>query len=589
MTRQSASNRNNQASLIIDGADAWSNSVKNPLRNYPGRVAEGSDATDRLFPLASPTYPTFDDIPDNPKVYVTGTCIARTIENTLLKTNAVLLSRDDGLKRKEGSGNLYGVLTKYNLPAMVNEFIWALSPDQMAHTPDQFIEHRPGEFVDLQLGGTEVRGSVEMLTAHRTLFNNLYAKSRDADVIIIPLAAIEVWYDTQFDVYLNYRPSRKMCIANSGRFELRVLNYQGVMEHLQTLHTLLRKTCKPTAKILYAITPAATPMTYLDADAMHQSVYTKSLQHAAIQDFLATINDPQAGYVPFYEANILQDQRVNFIPLDYRHMTKAIGMRYVGQMMKTLKPNDITFLEVYSIGTANALLQIDEKDKAFDVLNNPKLDGSQNIDLLELKSSLASKLSQTDIALECYRKILQFSPDDPAELLSKLAHSGLKIGALEFVREMIDSFARQFPDETDHLELLNSLYSKRAKDVDPAGRKMITQRMHALWTEQKYDEVIQLLDQHKTLTSQNANLCFQKGLAYSKLHQSEAALENFDHAITHFPDHHLSLERATLLAIQLGMFDRANDYINLHEARFLSRIEPRERMAAQYEKKRNSA
>lgn len=588
MTRQSAPVRDKHSSLIIDGADAWSNSVKNPLRNYPGRVAKESDAIDRLFPLASPTYPTFEDIPDNPKVYVTGTCIARTIENTLLKTNAVLLSRDDTLKRKEGTGNLYGILTKYNLPAMVNEFIWALDPEQMKHSSDQFIEHRPGEFVDLQLGGTEVRGSVEMLTAHRALFNNLYAKSSDADVIIIPLAAIEVWFDTKFDVYLNYRPSRKMCIQNPGRFELHVLNYQGVMDHLRTLHKLLRDKCKPTAKILYAITPAATPMTYLSADAMHQSVYTKSLQHAAVHDFLATIDDKQAGYLPFYEANVLQDQRVNFIPLDYRHMTKAIGMRYVGQMMKTLKPDDITFLEVYAVGTANALLQIDEKDKAYDVLCDPKLDGSQNHDFLELKATIASKLSHVDVAIECYRKILQFSPEQSAELVAKIAHMGLKIGALSFAREMIDTFARINPDETDHLELLNSLYAKRSEDVDPAGRKKITQRVQALWSQRQYDEVIQLLDQNKSLTFQFSNLCFQKGLAYSKLHQNEAALEIFNHAIVNFPEHHLSLERATLLAIQMGLFDRANEYIKLHETRFSARIEPRERMTVQYEKKRNS-
>lgn len=553
-----------------DGVDAWKGFITNPLRNYPGRVADGAEGEDRLYPFASPTYPRFDAMPADPKVFVTGTCIARTLENQLLHAGCKVTSRDDQLSDHVESGNEFGILTKYNLPAMLNEFYWAMDRDVQHAGEVSYIEHSEGEYIDLQHGSTEIRGSIELLQDFRARFASLYAKAADADIIVIPLASIEVWYDSVAECYLNFRPTRKFCMTHPGRFSLRILDYDTLRTMLLDGHHLLRQHCKPNTCILYAVTPAATPVTFAGGDAMLETIHAKSLQRAVIQDVLLSENDPRAGYLPFWEATLLQDHRANFISKDYRHMAPEMGMRLAGQMMTTLYPDNLRYKELYAIGTSKCFDIINDAQKSFDMMDSDFDPATVSTGFLKQRAHAARRAGHHKIALECHLAI-QDTLDASAQNLRYAILACYNLGESDEADRLMERFRAEYSDMIEMLEGLEKRHAaipKRSRPKLPPELRDIMNKANALNSDGRPQEAEALFVHHEADIADYVVPRWHKFITHTKTRNVAAALDEGQRFVMDFPDHYQGLEQYLLLCMRNDQGDRIDPLIRLHKERF---------------------
>jgi hypothetical protein len=293
----------------LPAAQAYEKAAQNKLRRYPSPNKDG----DRLYPLASPMGNPSFQFEKTDTFYAIGSCFARNVEAALTNANLRVLSREFDLgKIGESLGEAYNFFNKYSVHSIYNELLWALERETFPGEEIIYPLREGKKYCDLQLGSAKLEFSPKEILEFRHKYLDSLAQVADADVIILTLGYVETWYDKELGIYLNIAPPAALCKAHPDRFEFRVLSYEDVMQGMNDIYDLLKKHRTKPLKMLVTVSPVPLLSTFRDMDVLVANTYSKSVQRAVLECFVADKSD--VDYFPSYEFVILSNPRRRWLP-----------------------------------------------------------------------------------------------------------------------------------------------------------------------------------------------------------------------------------------------------------------------------------
>ena len=313
---------------IIPGVQALQIARNNPQAKYP---RPGKDE-DRLFPVPRPVGRPSFTIDRDAKIFTIGSCFAREVDKALRDLGFTVISRDSALDTEvERSGQDESLYNKYIVHSILNELRWAIDPS-IAHPGQAALVFNGSKWTDPQLGGPSFSGTLDQMLNFRIVFGATMARVKEADVVIITLGLVEAWYDKVSKLYLNGVPPLRSVKAEPDRFELRVLDYAEILEAMEQIHILLSNFGKPGWKMLLTVSPVALLSSFQDEDVLVANTYSKSVQRAAAEVFVARHDN--VDYFPSYEFVSLGSSKENWAH-DYRHVHPKVVSRIMSSVMSS--------------------------------------------------------------------------------------------------------------------------------------------------------------------------------------------------------------------------------------------------------------
>ena len=312
----------------ISATQAYANAKSNKLRSYPSPKRDG----DRLYPLASPSAkPSFTMKPTD-TVFTIGSCFARNVESALLETGMTVTSNESDLGVIGDSlGFTPNFFNKYSIHSIYNDLKWAFERDTYPGDDIIYPMHKDGLYADMQLGMSKLAFEMADIRDFRTRYLDVMARAKDADVVIITLGYVETWYDNKLGIYLNTSPPQPLIKADPDRFVFRVLSYNDILTALHDVHALLIKHRTKPLKMLVTVSPVPLLSTFRDVDVLVANTYSKSVQRAAIDEF---IRDAEGvDYFPSYEFVILSNPELAWARGDYRHVSPDLVARIMSNVI----------------------------------------------------------------------------------------------------------------------------------------------------------------------------------------------------------------------------------------------------------------
>lgn len=312
--------------------EAFDAARQNKLRRYPSPEAGGA----RLYPLVNPGITPGFSIGAQDSIFAIGSCFARNLEGALHSAGMNVLSRKPDLGPiGEAVGAASNFLNKYTAPSILNDLRWALERDSF---PGEEIIYPVGEgiYCDPQLGLVRLPYEMDQILEMRRRYLDKMAQVAQADVVIVTLGYVEAWYDRELELYLNIAPPPRLCQTMPERFEFRVLGFADVLQALEDIHALLTRHRRKPLKMLLTVSPVPLVSTFRDVDVMVANAYSKSVQRAAAETFVA--GKPDVDYFPSYEAVTLSNPTICWARGDYRHVSPDIVARIMSNVLVSYIP-----------------------------------------------------------------------------------------------------------------------------------------------------------------------------------------------------------------------------------------------------------
>ncbi|NDV01514.1 GSCFA domain-containing protein [Pseudoroseicyclus tamaricis] len=399
----------------LTATEAMARARTNPLRRFPAPDRDG----ERLYPLASPSCAPSFEIARSDSVFAIGSCFARNIERALDEAGMRVLSREFSLGEVgESLDDAANFFNKYSIHSVLNEITWALERERFPGR-DILYPGAKGTWFDAQLGMARLDFPPEEILAFRHRYLDGLKAVVEADVVILTLGYVETWYDRALGLYLNVMPPMQAIRAEPERFEFRVLSYRDVLEGLEQLHALLcRHRTKP-LKMLVTVSPVPLLATFRDMDVLVANAYSKSVQRAALDEFL--IGKAGVDYFPSYEFVTLSSPEVAWSRNDYRHVAPELVDRIMSNVLTRYLPGgaEADPGAVTGEGLVSSAKMLSRLEKYDDVLalmeaNRALADGSA--EALILEATAARRIDALETAWTALTKATEIDPARPDAL-----------------------------------------------------------------------------------------------------------------------------------------------------------------------------
>lgn len=255
-----------------------------------------------LYPIALPEHAGLFALDHSDRIFCIGSCFAREIEAVLRREGFSVLSlpsAHDGSQEPDPSPNVYTVAA---------------------------IHHVVCGSLGVGTGGT---------APFEETYARLFARLREASVLIITLGLSEVWFDRQRDVYLNEMPSVRALRNSPERYELRVLDFSETLTLLSsTIHVVNEQL--PGCRVLLTVSPVPMYGSFRADDVFLSNAYSKSVLRACVDHVRVAF--PAVDYFPSYEMATLSDHRLVWGDADYRHVDREFVSVIVNHAMASLFP-----------------------------------------------------------------------------------------------------------------------------------------------------------------------------------------------------------------------------------------------------------
>ncbi len=421
---------------------------RNDLRRYPAPDRDG----DRLYPLASPTVtPSFRIGPED-TIFAIGSCFARNVERALEGAGKRVLSREFDLGEigasLEDPANFFN---KYSIHSVLNEVRWALERDSYPGA-EALYQVGPDRFVDAQLGMARLDFPVEAILAFRHRYLDAMAAVAEADVLILTLGYVETWFDRRLGLYLNVIPPTQMIKEDPSRFEFRVLSYGDVLRGLEDLHALLRRHRAKPLKMLVTVSPVPLLATFRDMDVLVANAYSKSVQRAALDEFL--LGKEGVDYFPSYEFVTLSNPTVAWSRGDYRHVS--------GDVVARIMDNVLTRYVEGAAGTgglsregllssARMLSRLGHHEELVQLCAANRALADSDPEVLMLEAASARRLDRLDDSFGALARAQAIAPERP-DALERMIMLCRPMRQKARARELLDRHAAAFPARVEFRE-----------------------------------------------------------------------------------------------------------------------------------------
>jgi len=279
--------------------------------------------------------------------FMIGSCFARGLESVLAGNGFTVRSVSKEFDRfnHSGVGTPLGATNRYNTGAILNEFRWALDP--ASPFPEQAVVDIDGELsFDPHMNPTLKLADRATTLERRNIYTGVMRQVATADVIIITLGLVEVWYDTRVGVVTNVTPDPRVVRQDPERFVFRRLTYVENLDNLEAVHALLAEFGKAGHKIIVTVSPVPLMTTFTDEDVVVANSYSKNTLRAVATDFMERHDN--VDYFPSYEIVMNTDPKAAWIP-DRRHVRGDLA----NQIMKLFISRWITEGQTRKIKSAD--------------------------------------------------------------------------------------------------------------------------------------------------------------------------------------------------------------------------------------------
>jgi len=418
---------------------------KNDLRRYPSPERDG----DRLYPLASPTGRPSFRIGAQDTIYAIGSCFARNVEKALEGVGKRVLSREFDLGEIGGSiEDAANFFNKYSIHSVLNEVRWALERETF---PGADLLYRIGEdrYMDAQLGMARLDFPVDTILAFRHRYLDAMKAVATADVVILTLGYVETWFDRRLGLYLNVIPPMQAIRAEPERFEFRVLSYADVMEGLNELHALLVRHRSKPLKMLVTVSPVPLLATFRDMDVLLANAYSKSVQRAALDEFL--LDKTGVDYFPSYEFVTLSNPSVAWSRSDYRHVSADVINRIMGNVLDRyiVAEADHTALSRDAlVSSVKMLMKMANHQDAADLIGQNRDLVDQDAELLMIEATAARRLERLDLSFDALGKAREIAPGKP-DALERMIMLCRPLRRRTEAKALLGQHERAFPARAD--------------------------------------------------------------------------------------------------------------------------------------------
>lgn len=444
----------------VSAADAYARARTNKLRRYPSPDSDG----DRLYPLASPTASPSFRIGEDDTIFAIGSCFARNVEKALQSAGKRVLSREFELGEIGDSlGDTANFFNKYSIHSVLNELRWALDRETF---PGKDILYDLGKerYSDPQLGIPKLEFPFEKILEFRHAYLDAMAQVATADVIILTLGYVETWYDTQLDLYLNIAPPVQLVKSDPDRFQFRVLSYQDVLSALEDFYALLVKHRSKPLKMLVTVSPVPLLATFRDMDVLVANTYSKSVQRAALDEFL--LNKEGVDYFPSYEFVTLSNPTVAWSRGDYRHVSPDVVARIMSNVLVKYVEGaeDMSaaqasgggeeMTEQALLSSARMMLKLEDYPAVIDLAQQNRALVDQNADILLIEANALRRTNQIEEAFAALEKAADLAPEQhaPLERLIGLCRPLRRKGA---AKRFLQKHEKNFPERTEFRGRIN--------------------------------------------------------------------------------------------------------------------------------------
>jgi hypothetical protein len=420
---------------------------RNDLRKYPAPDKDG----DRLYPLASPNCSPSFQIGADDTIFAIGSCFARNVEKSLEGAGKRVLSREFQLGPiGESLGEAANFYNKYSIQSVTNEVRWALERETFPGA-DLLYDQGRGSYSDCQLGMAKLDFPLEDILDFRQRYLDGMTGVASADVIILTLGYVETWFDTKLDLYLNVAPPTPMIKREPDRFEFRVLSYSDILDGLNELYALLLKHRTKPLKMLVTVSPVPLLSTFRDMDVLVANAYSKSVQRAALDEFL--LDKPNVDYFPSYEFVTLSNPTVAWSRGDYRHVSPDVVNRIMSNVLRNYVTGEEAAPEAGDPPkTADVLLpslrmmtKLEEHQAVADLVAANRDVSDRSTDILLMEATALRHLSRPGDAWDALSKAVDLTPDRPMPL-ERLIMMCRPLGRHAEAASYLATHGTKFPD-----------------------------------------------------------------------------------------------------------------------------------------------
>lgn len=413
---------------------------RNPFRRYPTPDA----GAERLYPLAMPaSTPSFRLSPED-TVFAMGSCFAREIETALTASGMTVLSRDLDLgpigASLEDPANFFNA---YTVPAMAAEMRWALERDSFPGAGLFYpLREDDSAYRDLTLGSAKLAFPRAEILAFRERVLDVTARVAECDLLVLTLGHVESWRDTALDIPLNIAPPPALCARFPGRFALQVLSYEDILAGLREIHDLLLRARRKPLRMLLTVSPVPLRATFRDMDVLLANSYSKSVQRAAVETFVAETEG--VDYFPSYECVILSDPAAAWTEGDFRHVAPDLVARIMAEVRARYMTGAETGLRRDALLTnARLLTRMERYGELCDLLQDaPERAGSP-----ELQQAYAVALRRSDRIAEAVAAISEVveAKTEDHRALERLIRWLEQLDRMPLARDYLELHATRFP------------------------------------------------------------------------------------------------------------------------------------------------
>jgi hypothetical protein len=321
--------------MIRDGRDglaAWTRSLAEPhavwdapigTPAFPGSV-RGRLAGGFPAPHIEPKFRLGDD----DTYFCIGSCFARVIERQLRYRNLRVTSMRYHGEASEAHIGPNGA-NKFTTASILNELHWSLAGRPF---PDEALVPDGDGYRDLQLADAVHPVSLERARERRVELVEYFGRLRSADVVIVTLGLVEVWYDRQTQLFLNITPTFEMAQRFPGRFSVHTSDYAENRERLAETLDALFAFGGEGLRVILSVSPVPMHRTFTAPDVLTANVYAKSTLRAVASDVAR--DRPNVEYWPSYELVTVAERSRAFHP-DQVHVTEEAGAEIVRSFAKT--------------------------------------------------------------------------------------------------------------------------------------------------------------------------------------------------------------------------------------------------------------
>jgi hypothetical protein len=268
-------------------------------------------------------------VPPDARFFMIGSCFARGLECALSNEGLAVLSlskKFDEFTSVAGTKPL-GAANRYNTGSMRNEFNWALDPAN-PFPEEAIFDLSDGTSQDPHMNPAFGSTSREATLQHRKIFGEVVSEVVNADVLVLTLGLVEIWFDRKLDLVMNTAPTMPMIRSDRERFAFGRMQYSENLQNLNEIHRLMQAHGKPGHKIIITVSPVPLAATFTSNDVVQANSYSKSTLRAVATDFAQSHEN--VDYFPSYEMVLNSDFKTSWID-DKRHPQGKLG----GHIMRT--------------------------------------------------------------------------------------------------------------------------------------------------------------------------------------------------------------------------------------------------------------